>query len=100
MPNESVYDLSELIALCDLPRLLPRRGGKRIHLGTLHRWRLAGKLPCVRIGTHYYVRCETLDALLQPGNPPPVQTATARAQERAAEKSRAWAREYLAARGF
>ena len=34
--------MGELIALGDVPKQLPRRGGKRLHISTVYRWHREG----------------------------------------------------------
>lgn len=59
--------MTDLIPLKDACKLLPSgRAGKRVHLATLYRWVLSGKLPAVRRGRNYFVRREDLDALHKP----------------------------------
>jgi len=96
-PAAKSADLSNLIALRDVPSLLPRRGGKKIHLATLTRWRLSGRLPCLKLGDRYYVTPETLASLCQPGNPPPLPK---RERASTASASQRWARDFLASRGL
>jgi len=62
----SAADLSSLISLTDAPDYLPKCRGKPVRPATLHRWRLAGRLPCVRIGRRWYVTPETIASLAQP----------------------------------
>ena len=55
--------LPELIPLHEIPKIVPStRPGKRIHLSTVYRWAMSGRLPSVKIAGGRYV---TKDALLQ-----------------------------------
>jgi hypothetical protein len=58
---DPLSDLSELIPLGKVPRLLPKRSGgrrPRVHPGTIHRWRNPGirgvRLQCVKCGASYH----------------------------------------------
>lgn len=86
-----------LYPLNEVRGLLPsNRGGRPVHLSTLHRWRLGGRLPCVRrsVGgaAFWYVRGSDLLRLYElPPEPQgrPRTRAEARAgYERAARSLR------------
>lgn len=57
-------DLGELIPLHEVPRLLPKRRGKRVHLSTVYRWARPGvrgvRLEVTQVGAQ---RCTSRDAL-------------------------------------
>lgn len=54
----------ELIPLREVPGLLPRRDGKKIHIRTVYRWVNRGvrgkKLETIRVGGPYYTTAEAL----------------------------------------
>lgn len=66
MAFEAKYE--NLIALTDVPRLLPRRHGKHYHLATIYRWVRHGvrgrKLLVVMIGGVAYCTPQSLDDFL------------------------------------
>jgi hypothetical protein len=83
----AVTDLSNLIPLIDVPKLLPKGpGGKRVHVATIYRWCFSGRLQAVKIAGRYYTTREAIAALAEPVQPrrrsgPRVMTSRARAAE-------------------
>jgi hypothetical protein len=64
------YNPDELMAFADIPAVLPRRrGGKRVHIATIHRWATAGyrgiKLKFVQVGGTRCVRRADLERFLE-----------------------------------
>jgi hypothetical protein len=64
------YNPDELIAFVEVPALLPRRrGGKRVHVATIHRWATVGcrgiRLKFVQVGGTRCVRRADLDEFLR-----------------------------------
>ena len=59
----------DLVAISELPRLLPRRHGKRLNLATLYRWVSRGvggsRLPTLRVGGRLYVHRQQLSEFLE-----------------------------------
>jgi excisionase family DNA binding protein len=65
----------------------------QVHLTTLHRWRIAGRLPAVKIGGRWYAKQACVEDWLQAPShakrPPPVVSHTPD-----------WAKEILQRAGF
>ncbi|MBW7865444.1 MAG: DUF1580 domain-containing protein [Candidatus Hydrogenedentes bacterium] len=65
-PQPEPGDLSHLVPLADVPRLLPAVGGKKPNISTVWRWCLRGiggtKLEAVRIGRCWYTTPEAIQA--------------------------------------
>ena len=65
-PQPEPGDLSHLIPLADVPRLLPAVGGKKPNISTIWRWALKGiggtKLEAVRIGRCWYTTESAIQA--------------------------------------
>lgn len=58
---------NDLLSLTEAAKLLPScRAGKRVHVATLYRWVLSGRLPAVKRGRYYFVRRADLDAMARP----------------------------------
>lgn len=69
---ENVNDLASLIPFAAACKMLPSsRPGKKLHLATLHRWRLAGRFEAVRLGSMWYIHRSELARLAQPWRAPP-----------------------------
>lgn len=60
--------MNDLIPLMDVPTILPKRNGKKVHIRTVRRWVTKGlkdrKLKSVRVGGRYYVRLEWLEQFI------------------------------------
>ena len=58
-----------LIALRRVPSWLEERGGKRVSLGAVHRWRLSGvrgiTLAAVKIGGTYHTSVQALERFVR-----------------------------------
>jgi len=81
-----------LVSLSDAPDCLPRRGGRRIHVSTLHRWAREGlrgrRLETVKIGAITFTSREALVRFSTPPEQPERPAPSARqrrAERRAAE---------------
>ncbi|MFN3166113.1 MAG: DUF1580 domain-containing protein [Phycisphaeraceae bacterium] len=91
--------MNDLIPLIDIPKLLPKRHGKSIHIRTVRRWATKGlkgrRLQTVRVGGRYYVRLEWLEHFIamrptQDPTPVPARVLSARrTREREAARRRA-----------
>lgn len=87
----------QLVALRDVPALLPRRRNRRVHLSTVYRWVTRGAggrvLESVRLGGVSYTSREALERFAAPApdppssSQPPVGSRAARVE--AAEKAAA-----------
>ncbi len=95
--------LAHLLAIRELPAILPKRQGRRIALATVYRWVQRGvrrgpsrvKLPAVRVGGLLFVDPEDLEGFLRIADSPvnsgtgsvpfTVRAARARAERRAEE---------------
>jgi Protein of unknown function (DUF1580) len=71
-----------------LPCLPPRRGGARLHVATLHRWRAKGlrgvRLESVRLGGGWYTSVQALERFFERlSAPAPHETSVAPPQEAA-----------------
>ena len=75
--------LQDAIPINEVPRRLPRRGGKKVHISTVWRWVNRGvrgvKLESLTIGGRRYVRPEALEVFLEALNRP--QTAAPQPQQ-------------------
>ncbi len=64
----------QVIAISEVPRHLPRNGGKQTHYQTVFRWVTKGAngrlLASVKIGGRRYTSLEALNRFLQHGKPP------------------------------
>jgi len=63
----STIDLSNLIPLSQVPKLLPcSRPGCKVSLANVYRWVVSGALPAVKIGGRYFVHPDDLASMAQP----------------------------------
>jgi len=73
MQIEINLDQEQLIPLNEVPKLLPRRRGKKIHYQTIYRWATKGtkqyKLATVKVGGIRYTSVEALERFCQAHNP-------------------------------
>jgi hypothetical protein len=100
--GDEATPLAGLIALRDVPRLLPMRAGKRICIKTLYRWVFSGRLPAVKIGNSYYITPQALAELARPVElpaPRPRQLSS-RQQEAALARQREWTQQVLKKAGL
>jgi hypothetical protein len=67
--NAPPPNLAELIPLKDVPGLLPRQAGKKVHVATIYRWCFSGRLQAVKIAGRYYTTREAIAALAEPVQP-------------------------------
>lgn len=85
----------ELIALRELPKLLPKRpNGKRVHLATIYRWIQRGvrgvRLRATKIGGSTFIEQRNLDDFIDKLSEPKesaISPITPKARTRAAERA-------------
>lgn len=94
--SDDLAELKDLIPLTEVPKLLPRRGGKKVHIKTVRRWVLKGlkgrRLRAVRVGGRYYVSKACLHEFLNPvrdKSDTPVSQSRAFSTRRLAERTEA-----------